>query len=102
MAALFPESLLTRTDEVLAVFEVEVAALNDPSDEQVFTAVRNVVLALNRVNRENGGVGYETGEREQLCDYIDKTLAEFGIDVPALAERSDLGRYAITDRWRTW
>ncbi len=102
MAALFPESLLTRTDEVLAAFEAEVAALNDPSDEQVFAAVRNVVLALNQVNREHGGAGYETGEREQLCDYIDKTLAESGIDVPALAERNDLGRYAITDRWRTW
>jgi len=102
MAELFPESLLTRTDGVLAAFEAEVAALNDPSDEQVFTAVRNVVFALNQVNREHGCAGYETGEREQLCDYIDETLAESGIDVPALTERNDLGRYAITDQWRRW
>jgi hypothetical protein len=103
MAELFPESLLTRTDEVLAAFEAEVAALNDrPSDEQVLTTVRNVVLALNEVNREHDEVGYETGEREQLCDYIDKTLTESGIDVPTLAGRNALGPYAITDQWRNW
>lgn len=102
MAELFSDSLPTRTDKVLAAFEAEVAALHDPSDEQVFTAVRNVLLALNQVNSEHGGAGYEPGEREQLCDYIDKTLAESGIDVPVLAERNDLGRYAITDHWRKW
>lgn len=103
MAELFPESLLTRTDEVLAAFEAEVASLsNDPSDEQVFAAVRDVVLALNQVNREHRGVGYETGEREQLCAYIDRTLTEAGVDVPALAGRNGLGRYAITDQWRRW
>lgn len=102
MAELFPESLLTRTDEVLATFESDVTALDDPPDEQVLTAVRNVVLALNEVNREHDDVGYETGEREQLCDYIDKTLTEAGIDVPALAGRNGVGRYAITDRWRRW
>jgi len=102
MAELFAESLLTRTDEVLAAFEAEVAALDDPTDEQVLATVRNVVLALNEVNHEHGGAGYETGEREQLRDYIDKTLTEAGIDVPALAGRNGVGRYAITDRWRRW
>lgn len=100
MVELFPESLLTRTDEALPAFEAAVAALDDPSDEQVLTSVRNVVLALNEVNREHGRAGYETGEREQLCDYIDMTLTEAGIDVPALARRNGVGRYAITDGWR--
>jgi hypothetical protein len=102
MAELFPESLLLSTDAVLATFEADAAQLSAPSDEQVFTVVRNVVLALNEVNREHGGAGYETGEREQLCNYIDKTLTEAGVDVAALAVRNGIGRYAITDKWRRW
>lgn len=64
--------------------------------------VQHVVLGLNEVNREHNGRGYETGEREQLCLYIDKTLTEAGVDVQALASRRGIGRYAITDEWRRW
>jgi hypothetical protein len=51
MGRLFPESLLSRTDEVLASFESDVRALSAPSDQQVLRAVESVVLALNDVNR---------------------------------------------------
>ena len=40
--------------------------------------------------------GYETGEREQLCLYIDQALAEAGVDVEALTARHGLSRYART------
>jgi hypothetical protein len=101
-ARLFPESLLKATDVVLEAFEVEVGALSGPSDGQVFGVVESVVLALNRINREHGGGAYETGEREELCDYIDGTLSEHGIDIPALAARSGIGAHEITDEWREW
>ena len=65
-------------------------------------AVRRVVLDLNQVNDDHDGAGYETGEREQLCDYIDAVLGEAGIDVPAMAERSGIGRWEITDEWCEW
>jgi hypothetical protein len=51
MGRLFPGSLLSRTDEVLASFESDVRALSAPSDQQVLRAVESVVLALNDVNR---------------------------------------------------
>lgn len=102
MTRLFPESLLIRTDQVLAAFEADLATLSDPSDDQVLAVVERTVLALNEVNREHGCTGYETGEREQLCDYIDKTLTDAGIDVVALASRRGIGRYEITDEWRRW
>jgi hypothetical protein len=102
MTRLFPESLLIRTDQVLAAFESDLAALSDPSDDQVLAVVERTVLALNQVNRAHGGAGYETGEREQLCDYIDMTLTEARIDVVALASRRGIGRYEITDKWRKW
>jgi hypothetical protein len=101
-AELYPASMIQRTDEVLAEFEAEVAAFDDPADDEVFAAVENVVLALNDVNDEYDGAAYETDERELLCAYLDATLTEAGIDVPALAARHGLGQYEITDKWRDW
>ncbi len=101
-AELYPETLILRTDEVLTEFEAEVAEFDGPSDDEVLTAVENVVLALNAVNEEHDEAGYETGERELLCAYIDETLTEAGIDVAALAKRHGMGRYEITDKWREW
>jgi hypothetical protein len=102
MARLFPEPLLSRTDEVLSAFESDVSAFSDPSDEQVFGAVERVVLALNAINDDHNGAAYETGEREALCQYIDDALEEAGIDVEALTARHGLSRYAITNQWRRW
>jgi hypothetical protein len=101
-AELFPESMLIRTDEVLSYFENEVAALINPSDEHIFTVIEHVVLALNTVDSQYNGSAYETGEREQLCEYIEESLIEVGIDVDAFAGRHGLTRHEITDKWREW
>ncbi|WP_432086116.1 hypothetical protein [Streptomyces sp. bgisy095] len=45
---------------------------------------------------------FRTDEREQLCEYIDLTLSENGVDVAALAVRQGIDRAGITDRWRDW
>ena len=76
--------------------------LREPDDQTVFDLVERTVAALNAVNKEHTGAGYETGEREQLCAYIDQALSESGIDVTALAARRGIGRYEITDQWRRW
>ncbi len=102
MAKLYPESLLSQTDQVLSAFEFEVRALSEPSDEEVLAVVEHVELELNAVNTEHGETAYETDEREVLCDYIGQTLTEAGIDVEALTARQGLSRYGLTDRWRHW
>jgi hypothetical protein len=102
MADLFPDSMLSRTDEVLSSFESEIRAFSDPSDEQVFGAVERVVLALNAVNRDYQGAAYETSEREALCMFIDTSLGEAAVDVVSLCARRGLSRYAVTDQWRRW
>jgi hypothetical protein len=102
---LWPESLVASTDAALATFEEELSALSSASDDQIFDVVRRVVLLLNEINDQHvraGKTGYETGEREELCEYIDVSLAECGIDVGALAARRGLGRWEITDEWRSW
>ncbi|MFC8968083.1 hypothetical protein [Streptomyces sp. NPDC057094] len=102
MAGLFPETLLTATDEVLDTFERELPDLDEASDEAVFAVVERVVLALNAVNEVHDGAAFETCEREELCDYIDQSLTERGVDVVALTTRHGLGRYQITNQWRKW
>ena len=101
-AELYPETMILRTDEVLTEFEAEVAEFDNPSDDEVFAAVENVVLALNAVNEEYDETAYETDERELLCAYVEATLTEAGIDVAALAARQGIDRSEITDKWREW
>jgi hypothetical protein len=101
-AKLWPETLLNSTDAALTEFEHNLRTLTSPSDEDVFGTVKRLILALNQINAQHGGAGYETGEREELYDYIDASLSETGIDVEALAARENIGRWEITDRWRQW
>lgn len=103
-AGMYSESLLKATDSALRAFEAEVSGFRDPSDDEVCGAVERVVLALNAVDRDSshGGAGYCTEEREQLCEYIDLTLGEHGLDVDALAGRRGVVRDGITDAWRDW
>ncbi|MGW1667272.1 hypothetical protein [Streptomyces sp. NPDC002324] len=102
LSELFPGSLLAATDGALRTFELDVDVLRGQDDERAFEAIKRVVVALNEINEDHDGAGYETDEREQLCLYIDQTLTEHGIDVPALAARRGISRTEITDDWRDW
>ncbi|MEU6544666.1 hypothetical protein [Streptomyces sp. NPDC046859] len=102
MAGLFPEELLAATDVVLDTFEGELPGPSKAPDEQVFAVVERVVLALNAVDDAHNGSAFETDEREELCDYIDESLTERGVDVVALTARHGLGRYQLTNKWRKW
>jgi len=87
---LWPESLRVATDAALAKFEGEVRALSLPSDEEILGVVKRLVLTLNKINDEHvrsDKTGYETDERDELCDYINTSLQEAGIDVQALEAR---------------
>jgi hypothetical protein len=101
-ARLFPDDMLIRTDGVLQPFERELASLTNPTDDEIFAAIQRVVLALNKVNDDYDGNAYETGEREQLCAYIEESLIEAGIDIDTFAGRHGLTRHEITDEWRDW
>jgi hypothetical protein len=105
MIELFPDSLIVSTDSALAAFEADLQVLQlhgAPTDDQVMAAVKSVVLALNAVNEAHDGAGYETGEREELCEYIDSSLIEAGVDVAALTARLGVKLYALTNEWRRW
>ncbi|MBG0830197.1 hypothetical protein HS041_20750 [Planomonospora sp. ID67723] len=92
---------VTPAEEAFRVFEEELKTLATASDDHVFAAVERVAVALNTIDAECG-VGFDTLDREDLCDYIDASLSGAGIDVDALAARRGIGRAEITDEWRDW
>ena len=102
---LWPESLRVSTDAALAVFEGELHALRPQSDVEVLGVVERVVLALNKINDQHvgtGRIGYETDEREELCDYINASLQVSGIDLEALEARNGIEPGEIAGQWRNW
>jgi hypothetical protein len=105
-AELWPDGMIRDTDEVFDAFVTDVAALvnhrwEPATDVEVFEVIERTVKALNAVGARHGGA-YETGEREQLCAYIEAVLDDAGIGVDALAGRHGMTRAEITDEWRTW
>ena len=102
---LWPESLRVETDAALAAFEGELSALASHEDAEVLAVVKRLVLTLNEINERHesaGLIGYETGERDELCWYIDESLEESGIDVAALETRHGSERGMLIGGWRDW
>ncbi|MGI5146326.1 hypothetical protein ACQEVC_08045 [Plantactinospora sp. CA-294935] len=102
MAELFPPGLLQRFDEIFDVFERDIAGLSFPSDGEVIALIQKVVYALNALNEDYDFDAIATGERAVLCEYIDRTITEAGVDLDALSARYGVPREDLTDEWRTW
>lgn len=83
----------------LAAYETEVAALRDPSDDDLMAAVDRVVLALNDIDEVHGCI--ETDERYELCQFIEDVLTHKGFDVRALCARRGLALDELP-AGRTW
>jgi hypothetical protein len=100
-----PSRCGSATDAALASFEAELAALRSSTDAEILAVVQRLVLALNKINEQHvraGLIGYETDEREELCEYITESLRRFGIDVKGLEQRNGAGPGDIAGRWRDW
>ena len=99
--------MLAQADEVLTRFEKGSADLvrhrwEPATDEDIRAVIERTVKALNVVDARFGGAACETGEREQLCEYIEETFGHSGIDLVAFGRRHRMTRYDITDEWREW
>ena len=67
------------------------AALTDPTDEEIMEQVKQVVLALNELNEETEYALIETSEREAICILIQDAAEACGLR----AEIDD-----VTEEWR--
>ncbi|MGN9811386.1 hypothetical protein ACTMSW_18745 [Micromonospora sp. BQ11] len=97
---LYPAAFTADVDAALTVFEHKVEQADLTSDGEVWGLIEGVVNGLNAVSERWELI--ETGEREELCQYIDDVLTAAGVDVSALASRRRIYRSDITDRWREW
>jgi hypothetical protein len=86
------------TDAALQRFESGLASIDAPSDADVFGLIKSVVESLNDINGAYDA--FDTIDREELCEFIDDSLTDAGIDVAALAARRGVDRAEITDEWR--
>lgn len=104
MDKLFPDAFIDRTDLLLkdfaaAINQCSAAAADFP---RVMQNIQDVVLALNKINDDFELRVIETGEREELCEFIDSVIIERGIDIESLAASQNCTRYELTDEWRDW
>lgn len=102
---LWPESLSADTDAALSEFEAALHVRKSWADAELLAVVKSLVLTLNKINDQHvraGYAGYETEEREHLCDYITAALEESGIDVRALEARNGAEPGDIAGKWRDW
>ncbi|MEU4157380.1 hypothetical protein [Actinoplanes sp. NPDC026670] len=99
-AELWPVAFTAAVDTVLASYEQEVADVDQSSDEAVWAAVERAVVGLNVADESFGAI--ETGEREDLAEYLDVVLTSAGVDVAALTARAGRDRAELTDAWRDW
>lgn len=68
-------------------------ALESPDDAAILAQVEAVVLALNDLNERTDYAMIETGEREALCEIIQRAAEESGLqDIPE----------DVTEDWREW
>jgi len=103
MAALYPDAFLDLTDPVLDTFAdaIRQRATTPDAYPLVMGDVERVVLALNAISNVSDG-WIETGEREDLCGYIEQVIAQHGIDVDLLAASQGVGVHELTNQWREW
>jgi hypothetical protein len=95
-----PPAFIAAVDSALEAYEKRVEGFENSGDKEIWTAVEQVVRALNAADEKHGVI--ETTIREDLCEYIDAVLTEADIDVEALATRHGIDPSALTDKWRDW
>ncbi|KAL1412049.1 hypothetical protein Q8F55_003046 [Vanrija albida] len=98
-----PDEFLDPLDTLLGQFEARiVSATEETTDERCFEeiryAVKKLVLALNKLNELE--IWIETGEREDLLEFIDNYIKYAGVDINRLNAEFECD--CLADHWRNW
>ena len=99
---LFPDSFIDETEPLLRSFVECLSTVGESDYIAVSSAVESLVMALNRINEKFGHAVIETGEREQLCQFIEDVIDESAVDLDDFAKHCGCDKSDITDRWRNW
>lgn len=88
----YSESEIASCESILDGFLAKVTTADKGNTEQVMSAVKEAVLALNKLNAQCDDSLIETDQREQICELIIKAAAAAGV-----GSGED-----ITEDWREW
>ena len=99
---LFPDQFIADTEPLLLEFVSAIAKTDALNYESVMNSIKSLVEKLNEINDRFDGEVIETGEREQLCQYIEDVISESAIDLDQYAKNRECDKSEITDLWREW
>lgn len=88
----YTHNLLNKADALLEDFAAQLSNLKTPAKSNVLEVVKDFVLKLNDLTRDNSFI--ETGEREDLCDFIDQAVTIAGLELDPEED--------ISFEWRKW
>ncbi len=82
-----------KCERVLLKYLDKISSLKNPTDELVMEQVKNVVLALNKLNDKTDYSLIETDAREDIWQIIQDSAVECGLS-PTIED--------VTEEWREW
>jgi len=88
----YTESDIGKCEVILDGFLAQVVAAGTGNSDQVMSAVKGAVLALNELNASCDHSLIETDQREQICELIIQASAAAGV-----GSGEDM-----TEQWREW
>ena len=93
----YTEKHIQKCADLLDAYAAEIAAIDAPvgagRDKKIMSAVKKVVLALNKLNEKTDYEMLETDERESICTLIHDAAVGAGLSV--IPEDDD-----VTGEWR--
>ncbi|WOO80164.1 uncharacterized protein LOC62_03G003676 [Vanrija pseudolonga] len=82
----------------LSIAQITAVATDSRCFKKVKWVVKHLVLRLNELNEYEEYI--ETGEREDLLEYIDDVIAYAGVNIDALNTAFECD--CLADNWRDW
>lgn len=82
-----------KCERLLLKYLDRLSKLSNPTDELIMKQVKNLVLALNKLNDKTDYSLIETDAREEICQIIQYSAVECGLS-PSIED--------VTEEWREW
>ena len=82
-----------KCEAILNQYLDSLALLSGAADKDIMKCVKKAVVALNKLNEKTDYTLLETDERENICELIQRSAVECGLQNP---------EEDITEEWREW
>lgn len=89
----FTKKDIAKCEEIITKYLVALDKIKKPDDKKIMKEVKEVVIALNKLNAKTDYSIIETMEREAIWEIIQTSAVECGLENSA----DD-----ITEEWREW